>query len=140
MFSFLQNFKMTPLNIGILVALVIIVGFILYKLYKYFTKKDETFAFSDDAVFRLIYVKWCSHCTVTKPEFDKLKEVYTTSSGKNVRIEKLNGDTQRDLIDKLNIDVRGYPTIVLTANGITKKYNGERTFEAFEQYLNANVN
>lgn len=139
MFTFLQNFKMTPLNIGIAVALVIVVGFILYKVYKYFTNKDESFAFSDDAVFRLIYVDWCGHCTVTKPEFDKLGDVYTTNSGKNVVIEKLNGDRQRNLVDKLNIDVNGYPTIVLTVNGMTKKYHGERTFEAFEQYLNANV-
>lgn len=141
MFLFLQNFQITPLNIGILVALVILVGFILYKLYKYFTKKDETFAFGDDdAVFRLIYVDWCGHCTVTKPEFDKLGKVFTTNSGKNVVIEKLNGDTQRNLVEKLNVDVRGYPTILFTNNGITKKYNGDRTFEAFEQYLNANVN
>ena len=118
-----------------------LVGFILYKLYKYFTKKDETFAFGDDdAVFRLIYVDWCGHCTVTKPEFDKLGKVFTTNSGKNVVIEKLNGDTQRNLVEKLNVDVRGYPTILFTNNGITKKYNGERTFEAFEQYLNGNVN
>jgi len=119
--------------------LVIVVGFILYKVYKYFTNKDESFAFSDDAVFRLIYVDWCKYCTVTKPEFDKLGDVYTTNSGKNVVIEKLNGDRQRNLVDKLNIDVNGYPTIVLTVNGMTKKYHGEKTFEAFEQYLNANV-
>jgi len=139
MFQFLQNFQMTPLNMGIIAVLVIIVGFILYKIYKHFTKKDESFAFNDDAVFRLIYVDWCGHCAHAKPEFDLLGKLYTTSSGKNVVIEKINGDSQRDLVEKLDVDVRGYPTILLTANGVTKKYNGERTYEDFKNYLDQNV-
>jgi thiol-disulfide isomerase/thioredoxin len=141
MFQFLQNFQMTPLNIGIIILLMFILGFILYRVYKYFTKEDEMFAFNDnEAVFRMIYVDWCGYCKITKPDFEKLGKIFTTSKGKNIVIESINGETQKDLVEKLNVDIGGYPTLLLTtSDGITKKYNGERTFEAFKEYLNANV-
>lgn len=84
--------------------------------------------------FTLFYWKDCGHCKNMMPEWDKFMK---SNSNQSVKVNKVEKDENPGLMDKMGVS--GFPTILLTKNGeVVKPYEGERTAEAFQAFINGN--
>lgn len=86
-------------------------------------------------IFSLYYVDWCPHCKSVKPAFeDFAKNGFVTVAGKNVKVRAVECEKQSELA--AGKPIKGYPTLLLeTAGGKTVEYQGDRTPEAYMQFL-----
>jgi protein disulfide-isomerase-like protein len=85
-------------------------------------------------VFVIFYAPWCGHCKRTMPEFEKLQQSFKGQ----VKLVSINADLEENKELVQSQKVQGFPTIRYFPSGMSGKfdeYNGERTAEAFEQYL-----
>lgn len=85
-------------------------------------------------VFVVFYAPWCGHCKRTMPEFEKLQQSFKGP----VKLVAINADLEENKEMVQSQKVQGFPTIRFYPSGMGGKfdeYNGERTTEAFEQYL-----
>jgi thiol-disulfide isomerase/thioredoxin len=76
-------------------------------------------------------VEWCPHCVAAKPEFEKLGATKTID-GKTVAMKYVDAEKDKAATPA---DVQGYPTLILEKAGQKIKYSGQRTAQAFEQWL-----
>lgn len=68
------------------------------------------------------YANWCGHCQEFMPEWADFKK--RAKNDKTITIREIEeGDKKNKNINPL---VNGFPTILLTSEGKTKVYNGER--------------
>ena len=75
----------------------------------------------------LFSATWCPHCINFKGEWNKLEKE---------PIETIQYDSDKDA-NKINErKITGFPTILLTKNGLSKKYVGERTAESILNEFN----
>jgi thiol-disulfide isomerase/thioredoxin len=82
--------------------------------------------------FVFYHATWCPHCTDTMPEWEKLKAQYKNKSDIQLKaIDEASLSTQ----EKTNLDIKGYPTIVLILDGKKIEYSGARTVEGFDSFL-----
>jgi protein disulfide-isomerase-like protein len=121
----------------ILLFVIIIVLLIIGIIYsqKNCNKRNNNFEFfdtnSNEPCITLFYAPWCGHCKRIIPEWEKLSNSNVqTSSGKKVKVIKVNCDENKDLATKHNVP--GFPTIKYFPNGMNKhlnvhNYSGERT-------------
>ena len=107
-------------------ALVIVLALVGY--FRNFRRENFT-GTETKPTFRLFYVDWCPHCTQTKPEFESCNNT-------SVKFETVNCEdpTNKELIQ--GYDIEGYPTLILEKGGQKISYDGERTTEAMEQFIN----
>jgi len=84
------------------------------------------------------YAPWCGHCKSLAPIYEKLGEHF--KDNENILIAQM--DATANDVDPI-YDVRGFPTIKFFpgfSKGETPNdYQGERTLEAFVQFLNDNA-
>lgn len=84
--------------------------------------------------FVWFYAEWCGHCKSMEEPWDNLK---------NNNVNKVSlAKVRDDYIPKLEHapPVQGYPTIMLYKNGeVAGLYQGQRTEDGFNNYLNSNV-
>ena len=98
----------------------------------------ESFEGSTGDVRKLVlyYLPGCPHCTVLKDGpnavWNKLEKKYTASS--QHKITKVDCDAKRDVADKL--DIQGFPAIILFKNGKRTDYEGDRSLDSLEKFLN----
>jgi protein disulfide-isomerase A1 len=83
------------------------------------------------------YAPWCGHCKSLAPIYEELGELY---KGSDIVIAKLDA-TANDLPSDLPFQVQGFPTIKFRKAGSSEyiDYEGQRTKEAFVEFLNANT-
>lgn len=109
----------------------------------------------------LIASEKCGHCVHFKPTF--VKTAKKISGGRNISASKDNKDcyfavimasgkdcdeelkkflfSSPDFLKRNNIDIRGYPTILLrTTSGKYIEYDGKRTEDDFENWIQTNKN
>jgi thiol-disulfide isomerase/thioredoxin len=83
-------------------------------------------------VFTFYLLPRCPYCVTAKPEWNALKSSY----GSSVSFREVDSGTDRAEAKSLGIEA--FPTFVLTAPDGTKSfYEGERTAEAWSDYLRA---
>jgi len=89
---------------------------------------------SNDPTFVIFHAPWCGHCKRTMPEFKKFQDSY------NGPIKVIDIDSEvdgnKEIIKSQNI--QGFPTIRYYPNGLAgqfEEYNGERTADAFNDYV-----
>ena len=74
-----------------------------------------------------IYAEWCGHSKKSEPAFDLLveKKDVKTSDGKNVVFVKtdINDDGNKELINGIFKDVKGYPSYRVVSNGKSFELN-----------------
>jgi len=77
--------------------------------------------------FTMYYASWCPHCKRVKPTWKRLGSSYNGIAVRAVEQKQLNNEFQ----------VEGFPTFVFRdGTGGTEVYRGDRSLEAFQQYLN----
>ena len=86
------------------------------------------------AIFALYKANWCGHCKLLLPIWNKVQSKYKKG---NIKFETYDSVNDADHIEKMKI--QGFPTIhIKNASDPSKyeEYNGERTVEGFEEYIN----
>ena len=87
-----------------------------------------------------LYAPWCGHCKRLAPTYEKLAELYAADAqaSKQVRIAKMDG-TENDLPPHADIQLTGFPTIVLKPAGKHVRefivYDGDRTLESLSDFV-----
>ena len=83
----------------------------------------------------LYYVNWCGHCKNLKPVWNELqkKEKYNDK----IEFEEVEGDEHPEVVQKEQIE--GYPTIKLHKNSETIEYQGNRSIEDLEKFVDDNL-
>jgi thioredoxin-like negative regulator of GroEL len=84
--------------------------------------------------FVWFYAEWCGHCVAMMDSWNKFKK----NNKHGVNLAKIS----HEYVDGVNSnpEVQGYPTILLYKNGqVVDNYQGERSEEAFNNYLGENV-
>ncbi|KAJ3088545.1 protein disulfide-isomerase precursor, partial [Quaeritorhiza haematococci] len=91
-------------------------------------------------VFLEIYAPWCGHCKKLAPIWEELGEKFKALPSSNIVIAKMDG-TENDLPPKTSYRVEGFPTLKLIKAKTNEviDYEGERTLDAFVEFLKANA-
>lgn len=94
---------------------------------------SENFHNEEDDTITLIlfFAPWCPHCKEVKPVFEKLQNEY--SDDKKVKIVLVNGDEDKKSIKENNVS--SYPTIKLKKKNVEDTFNGARTKENLENFI-----
>lgn len=145
MISSFMNWK----TIGIVVAVILFVGFAYY-IYKQYVSQTSFHANRENipkdsnsnktATLILFYVDWCPHCKQSKPEWYSLKTEYEGKSinGYNLVFVEHNCTNETaeitELIEKYGIE--GYPTIKLLKDNQIIEYDAKPTKATMLQFLN----
>lgn len=115
-----------------LYLIAVIIGLLV--LLRVISMKKEGFQSGADT-FTLYYAEWCPHCKTIKPAFQEwAKNGFVTIGGKNVKVRMVEqGENPQEVTAK---GVKGFPTFLLeTAEGKTVEFQGDRTPEAYLQFL-----
>lgn len=133
---------MAALEIALYAGIVLVLLWVLYRVYLSLSIGAEGFAnaaaapAAPAATLTMYYADWCGHCQTTKPEFAKLGATQTIG-GKQVLIKMVNPEEDPDAAK--GVDIRGFPTILLSMGSKTVEYPGERTAAAMIEFLKQNV-
>ena len=92
---------------------------------------SEHFESSNKKTLILYYAPWCPHCKPVKPIFEELKDIYAGNT--HISILTINGDEHKDKLKEQ--DVKGYPTIKLLVGEKSIEYEGERTAEKLQEFI-----
>ena len=77
----------------------------------------------------LFHSKSCGWCKKMMPEWKKFKKHHSN----DLKITEVEASENPELINNLNI--KGFPTIILFENGNEKRHNGDRTLDGFKQFV-----
>ena len=134
----LKNFHKQPLPMKLLIAgvVILVLRYLVNELMGgAYLQSSMLEGFSGQGKeFTLFYWKDCGHCKNMMPEWEKFMK---SNSNQGVKVNKVEKDENPGLMDKMGVS--GFPTILLTKNGsVVKPYEGERTAEAFQAFINGN--
>jgi thiol-disulfide isomerase/thioredoxin len=97
---------------------------------------EEPFTNSEHAEDKLVlyYTEWCPHCQRIMPLWKEF--VKNNKTG----VKTMAFDCEQNRSRCHDAKICGYPTIVLyKANGDKIKFNGEKTLQAINNFVNANL-
>ena len=92
---------------------------------------SEHFESNTQKTLTLYYAPWCPHCKPVKPIFEELNKIYAGNN--NVKITMVNGDEEPEKLKQEGI--KGYPTIILTVGEKNIKFEGERTAQKLQEFI-----
>ena len=127
------------------IALVLFVGVTIFKNYvevplvALATREDFAGASGSDGYkFVMFGVDWCPHCVKAKPEFQALGPKQTIG-GQSCEMQVINPETDPNPY-KGKVKIAGYPTVVLLDKaGSVTEYEGERSTQAFQEFLTSKI-
>lgn len=77
---------------------------------------------------------WCPHCIKAMPIFDKLvKESPIKTPNGTITVKLL--DDKQNAKEISELDIQGFPSIILMNGGIKKEYSGERSYDGIMNFL-----
>lgn len=83
----------------------------------------------------LFYAPWCPHCKRLMPIYEeaakKLHTLYPALKVGQIDASKYRGELG-------DFQVKGYPTLVLLVNGVSQKYQGERSVDGLTKFVEEN--
>ena len=91
---------------------------------------------NNKARLTLYYADWCGFCKQIKPKWFNIKQKLNNQNINGIQIEmnEINGDENYEKIEQLNIE--GYPTIILFKNNNSKHYyNPELSYETLIDFI-----
>ena len=136
--EYFQQMKYSITSLSRNQFILIIVGMMVcYKLFSMCGSKIEVEPFNGDnkPVFRMFHVKWCGHCKTAKPKF---KEFMEKNPKINAELIDAEDESKKEVVAAFEKDIEGYPAFILSKNNTSKVYDGERTVEGFEEFINNN--
>ena len=85
------------------------------------------------------YADWCGHCRIMKDDWNEFSE--KCSNNKNINLASVNDQYLSRIDEKKQMDVQGFPTIVLYSDGKKQKHFdlGERNSENLDMFVKLNV-
>jgi len=95
-------------------------------LKKYKENKDK------GSWLNLYHADWCGHCRNIMPTWDNY---VNNSKNNNTNINTVKIESSH--LSTLGKEINGYPTITLSYNGDEIDYNGDRTLESLENFVNS---
>ncbi len=83
----------------------------------------------------LFFAPWCPHCKdlISDDNAPWSRLEHKHQNNPNVKIEKVDCDAHPEVATKNSI--KGFPTIKMFSNGKVFTYDGERTVEGFDQFI-----
>ncbi|CCF57677.1 hypothetical protein KAFR_0D00300 [Kazachstania africana CBS 2517] len=100
---------------------------------------DEIVLDSDKDVLVKYYAPWCGHCKRLAPIYEELADV--VASNKKTNNSFVIADIDDTVNDVANLQIKGYPTIILYPAGQKDKpitYEGSRSIESLLTFLEEN--
>lgn len=85
---------------------------------------------SDRPTLTLIFTYWCPMAQSFMSEWDKLVKNY---SGTNLFLNSIDADEHPDTVTALK--VREFPTLILSKNGVSTEYTGQRNASAISRFI-----
>ena len=150
-FSKIKN-SMSFGTLGIILAILVIVGVSIYYYYKVVSPKIKPSYYANNenkpvgggskqAELLMFSVDWCPHCKTAKPEWESLKQEYQgkTINGYVVIFTYVNCTNETPEVEKLmnTYKVEGYPTIKLLKDGQVIEYDAKPTKATLSQFLHS---
>jgi len=80
----------------------------------------------------LFKAEWCGHCKNFIPVWNTLKN----DKKLNKKFNFITYDSEKDSKVVSNLNIQGYPTLLLKKNDTVTEYSGARDFEYLNEYLN----
>lgn len=129
-------FKKMYKNPYMCILCLFILGYAGYMLYRNMDKFTNTTGFLDSSKKQLVlfYSPDCGYCKQVLPVWNKFEMDF--NGRKHITISKINGYSYPDLCKQYGIE--GFPTILFIKDGsIVAKYQGDRTYNSFVEFLNS---
>ena len=79
----------------------------------------------------LFYAPWCGHCKRLMPLWKQLQNKYKEDS--ETKVKQLNADENEQ--EAQDQEIEGFPTIILFKDGKKYTYDGERSLESIDQFI-----
>ncbi len=93
-------------------------------------KFDDQTTDVDRPTLTLYYVEWCPYSVQMMPEWNKLTQRLL---GSQIIVRKVDADASPGLAQSEG--VRAFPTVLLTKNGVTTTFEGERTADMMMRFV-----
>jgi len=129
----------------LLIFLFIAVAIYVYKTYisprisngfslnKEFIKEGNANNNSADLYF--FYTDWCPHCKTAKPEWKRFKEDHENKLIKDIEVNFIEIDCDKDTETASKFNVDGYPTIKLVHNNKIIQYDAKPEYDTLKEFL-----
>lgn len=151
--SFSFGSLLTRTNILIALAVMTLIGFLVYyfyvvphaktpQQYKPNSEHRELGATDEDKSAELLffYADWCPHCKTAKPIWEELKSEYKnkTINGYHVVFTDVNCSEETAEVERMmnQYSIEGYPTIKLLKDGQIIEYDAKPSKDTLVQFLN----
>jgi thiol-disulfide isomerase/thioredoxin len=150
--SFSFGSLLTRTNILIALAIITLIGFLVYYFYsvphakkaqQYQPNNEHTeLGATDDKSAELLffYADWCPHCKTAKPIWEELQSEYKnkTINGYHVVFTEVNCSEETAEVERMmnQYSIEGYPTIKLLKDGQIIEYDAKPSRDTLVQFLN----
>ena len=84
----------------------------------------------------LFKAEWCGHCKSFFPTWQKLENEYKN----NKKINFVTFDSEKNKVEEIMYNVKGYPSILIQTGNGTKEYQGNRSEESLRDFINTHLN
>jgi thiol-disulfide isomerase/thioredoxin len=95
-----------------------------------FVMKNKVDFFGDKTTVEYFYMESCPWCQKFMPEWQKFEDA---AKAAGIDAKKAEASTAPDKIEMYNI--HGFPTVMVTKNGKSEEYQGDRTADALMAFV-----